>query len=147
MSFVNEYISPEDFDRYRIDLLNQRPRNTVGTAPSGVWTIDRSTDTWLRRFCEETDPTAPNARLTGVSLWDFHWGGEVMEIKLLLEDANRVPKNGMRRKKLLELEMSSTLARFQWQVLLDLDVALNTYLNGGAASDDAILSILPVQRL
>lgn len=144
MAFVNEYISTGDFKKYHFNELNKRPKRANGTAPSDVWTIDRESNIWLRQFYAEIDPKDPKGDLTGITVWDFFWQKDLMQVKLLSLEAGRdeKKKHCWERKKLLEIEMSVSMAQFQLQALRDLKSALIAYKDAGIRSEAKTYSLV-----
>lgn len=84
MTFVNEYITPEDNEKYGIDELNKLYQGIFLPMASGdSWTIDRERDCYLRfvklgRICEEGGEER-------ISYFSFYWNGVVRVIRLLSE--------------------------------------------------------------
>ena len=143
MKFVNEYISAQDFNKYHFDVLNRRPKKTSGTPPADAWTIDRDANIWLRQFYAETGKSASQDGFTGVSVWDFYWRDDLMQVKLLSLAARiNVERHFSARKKLLEIEMSAAMVKYQSQAIRDLEEALNAYKDGGVHSEAKSFSLV-----
>jgi hypothetical protein len=73
MAFVNEYISPEDRERYRLADFEKR---LFTINPQDSWAIDRERDIFLRVIRPATrgsEPGDPNARFE--KDFQFHWKG------------------------------------------------------------------------
>ena len=141
MAFVNEYIPEEDFEKYDFKSLNIRPKEMSGTAPASDWTIDREADIWLRQFYVESDHTAPQGGFTGISVWDFHWKGHLMLVKLLsIETGGGVRQHCWSTKKLLSIDIPSEIEDQRAQILRDLELALTAYKDGGALSKSTSFS-------
>lgn len=83
MAFVNEYISPEDRQKYGIDELNKFYHRMFLPMGSGnSWTIDRQKNCYLRfvrqgRYCEEGEER--------ISYFSFYWNGLVRVIRFQSE--------------------------------------------------------------
>jgi hypothetical protein len=73
MTFVNEYITPEDRERYQLEAFEKR---FFRINPSLDWAIDRDRDMFLRVIqfeARKTEPADPNARFE--IDFQFHWKG------------------------------------------------------------------------
>lgn len=144
MAFINEYISARDFNKYKFNELNKRPKRANGTAPSDVWTIDREANIWLRQFYAEIDPKNPKGDLTGITVWDFYWQKDLMQVKLLSLEAGRdkEKEHCWARQRLVEIEMSVSMAIFQLHALRDLKSALIAYKDAGIRSEAKTYSLV-----
>lgn len=141
MAFVNEYIPAEDFKKYDFDKLNRRPKETSGTAPADDWTIDREADVWLREFYTEMDHTAPQGGYTGVSAWDFYWKGTLMLVKVkAVAGGGGVGLPSWSKKKLLSINIPTTLEGRRGEILRDLALAFTAYKDGGVLSSSSSYS-------
>ena len=84
MAFVNEYISPEDRQKYDIDELNKFYHRMFLPMGSGnSWTIDRERNCYLRfvklgRWCEEGGEER-------ISYFSFYWNDVVRVIRFQSE--------------------------------------------------------------
>lgn len=73
MPFINEYVSNNDINRFKLDeLLNGYLNTTVSYKHN--WIVDKDTDTWLLPIKKLNDPE---------SLWVLHYKNTDIEIKLL----------------------------------------------------------------
>ena len=73
MAFVNEYISPEDRERYQLEAFEKR---LFSINPQDSWAIDRERNIFLRVINPEarkSEPGDPDARLE--IDFQFHWNG------------------------------------------------------------------------
>ena len=73
MAFVNEYISPEDRERYRLADFESK---LFTINPQDDWAIDREHDIFLRVIrpaARKSEPGDPNARFEVD--FQFHWKG------------------------------------------------------------------------
>jgi hypothetical protein len=73
MAFVNEYISPQDRKRYRLDDFEKR---LFMINPGPDWAIDRERDIFLRIITPHArgaEPGDPNSRFEDD--FQFHWKG------------------------------------------------------------------------
>lgn len=88
MAFVNEYISPEDRELYRLEAFEKR----LGTInPQRSWTIDRDRDIFLRIINPEarkSEPGDPDARYE--KDFQFHWKGYDYLVSTRLLDAQEL---------------------------------------------------------
>lgn len=125
MSFVNEHISQEDRQRYRINEIDKKLR---GKAPARDWTIDRERDIYLRML----DPGILADGPTGRSAWHLYWHGEVIEIDLQIMKTEGEP-GGSRHghKKLISIEIPESIEEKHEEIERDLREALIAYKDGG----------------
>ncbi len=70
MSFINEFISDADFQKYH--LKNVDDRILVGRMRSDNWTIDRERDIYLRQVYRGKED------FTHITKWTFLWDGYVL---------------------------------------------------------------------
>ena len=73
MTFVNEYISPEDVEKYHIKEIDERFFK-AHHKPS--WTIDRERNIWLRYM------TKGHEEFTNHWKFAFYWKGRLLDIEL-----------------------------------------------------------------
>jgi hypothetical protein len=74
MAFVNEYISPEDRERYRLADFESMLRFTI--SPQDWWAIDRAQNIFLRLIrpaARKSEPGDSDARFE--KDFQFHWKG------------------------------------------------------------------------
>lgn len=79
VTFVNEYITPEDAEKYHLAEIDAQFR---GGSESRDWTIDRERDIYLRNLSWEREE---EARYEGY--WTFYWKGTPPTVRLDLLDA------------------------------------------------------------
>jgi hypothetical protein len=138
MTFVNEYIPETDYKKYDFDGLNKRPKEHSGTTPTDFWAIDREADIWLRKFYTEMDHTALRGGYTGISVWDFYWKGHLMLIKIkAIAGGGGVGLPSWSRKKLLNINLPTTLEDRREGILKDLESAFAAYKDGGVLSSSS----------
>jgi hypothetical protein len=85
MAFVNEYISPEDRERYRLADFEKR---FFTINPQDDWAIDRERNIFLRVIRPEarkSEPGDPNGRFEND--FQFHWKGYDYFVSTSREDA------------------------------------------------------------
>jgi hypothetical protein len=141
MAFVNEYIPKVDYKKYDFDGLNKRQTECSGSTPADFWTIDREADIWLREFYVETDHTAPLGGYTGVSVWDFYWKGHLMLAKITaIAGGGGVGLPSWSIKKLLSINLPTTLEDRLEEILRDLESAFAAYKDGGVLSSSSSYS-------
>ena len=128
MPFVNEYISPEDAEKY---CLRDIDAKVIGRNESRDWTIDRSRDIYLRNVA-----MGRNEDTKHESLWTFYWKGSLLTLRLDLrggQGAAGAP--GWSHWLLVYINGSeglpSPLAPHRQNVLDDLQQALTAYKDGG----------------
>lgn len=136
MSFINEYISPEDYEKYRLSEVDDR----FGGAASEQWTIDRNRAIYLRvvhrgreEFCSQTT-------------WSFYWKGTLLTLRLdLLDHRGARGEPGWSHWELVRLNGShglpENLKEEKDLVLKDLQEALTTYKGFGVFSKNTDYSI------
>jgi len=138
MPFVNEYISPEDAEKYALAEIDAQLR---AGGISQQWTIDRERDIYLRivsRGHEEEDRHE--------SLWSFYWKGTPLLLRLDLLDAGGkrggaawshwglIFINGSRG---LPLQLKDS----RQTILEDLRQALSAYKDAGVLSKSTEFSV------
>jgi hypothetical protein len=79
VNFVNEYISPEDVDRYHLEEIDEQ--FVVGGVYARDWTIDRAQDVYLRIAARGREDCRNQIE------WTFYWKGDLLILRLELLDA------------------------------------------------------------
>jgi len=75
MSFVNEIISTQDFEKYKIQEIDKKV-GPVGFTSARDWTIDRERDIYIRCVRRGREETRSQ---TG---WTFYWKGHLLWVQL-----------------------------------------------------------------
>jgi hypothetical protein len=127
MSFVNEYISAEDFEKYQLREIDQN--HVVGGVNARQWTVDRWSDSYLRRLTRGREEWAH------VSDWTFRWSGADYTLHFHLVGASGRPwEPGSIKWALIRVngqDAPSRLPEPQPEFLRDLKSALTVYKDGG----------------
>lgn len=135
MTFVNEYIQKDDFEKYNFAELNRRLKKGGGTRND--WTIDRQADIWLRKFYTESNHTEPDGGYTGVSAWDYYWKGSLMFVEIEdVASGGGYGKPRWSRKKLLSINIPVALEPERTRIIANLVDAFTTYRGAGVLGDD-----------
>jgi len=135
MAFVNEYIPKEDWDKYKFNDLNSRPRS-AGSSPCRFWVIDRSSNIWLRKFSTSFDWTEKDGGFSGVSTWDFYWKGHLLTVILRTLDSSSSPeKEYFTKKKLESINIPKDIKKDEDEIISDLIEALVIYKDAGVLSN------------
>ncbi len=81
MAFMNEFVSPEDVEKYHLAEIDKR--FIVGGTNARDWTIDRERDVYLRNVAHGGggDPDIRNQ-----TEWTMYWQGELLVLRLDLLD-------------------------------------------------------------
>lgn len=139
MPFVNEYISPEDAEKYALAEIDAQLR---AGGISRQWTIDRERDIYLRIVSRGREMEDRHE-----SLWSFYWKGTVLTIRLaLIAGDGRPGEPGMSHWRLKFLNGSRglppALQPYRTDILKDLEQALCAYKDGGIFSVNTDYSVL-----
>lgn len=131
MPFVNEYISPEDAEKY---CLRDIDAKVIGGNKSRDWTIDRDRNIYLRNVSMGRDEDTKHE-----SLWTFFWKGTPLTLRLDLIGGSGKPGNpGWSHWLLVYLNgtngLPPPLRDFKQDVLEDLRQALTAHKDGGVFS-------------
>lgn len=131
MPFVNEYISPDDARKF--DLEDRNAELATGTG-AGDWTIDHDRAIYLRHISRGRDIDTMHE-----SLWDFHWKGTSLTVRLDIVNATGRPGGAAwTHWRLVRLNgtngLPSLLKPYRHQILDDLTEALRAYKDNGVLS-------------
>ncbi|MEH6420747.1 hypothetical protein [Pseudomonas sp. CGJS7] len=134
MSFVNEFISDEDVEKYRIEEIDEKFVSNGTRARD--WTIDRDRDVYLRNVAigGGAEPELRN-RMS----WTLYWHGDLIVLRLdLISGGEDADGAGWAQWKLMWLNGSSGLPLHlkeqRTQILADLKDALTAYRSFGIYS-------------
>jgi hypothetical protein len=134
MGFVNEFIPPEDVERWGLAEIDER--FVVGGTRSRQWTIDREREIYLRNVARGGggDPDIRNQ-----TIWTFYWQGTPLTVRLDLLDGRGGPgEPGWSHWKLVWVNGSHGLPEWLEQktseFLCDLKSALTAYKSAGVYS-------------
>jgi len=131
MPFVNEYISPEDAEKYRLKDIDAK---LIGGNKSRDWTIDRERGIYLRNVSMGRDVDTKHE-----SLWTLYWKGAELALRLDIVAASGIPGGAASTHwRLMQLNgtrgLPAELKNQQQQILADLKEALRAYKDNGVLS-------------
>lgn len=134
MAFVNEFISPDDIEKYNLEKIDET--FVVGGTRARDWTIDRERDIYLRNVAVGSGPDPDERNQTK---WTFYWKGTALTLRLDLLDGYGAPgEPGWSHWKLVWLNgnegLPAHLRPHAEQILQDLREALLTYKDFGVYS-------------
>jgi hypothetical protein len=134
MAFVNEFIPPEDVEKYQLAEIDKR--FVVGGTSSRQWTIDRRRDVYLRNVARGGggDPDIRNQ-----TEWTLYWHGDLLVLRLdLLEGRGQQGEPGWSHWRLVWFCGTSGLPAHlksqKTQILDALKEALTAYQGAGVYS-------------
>lgn len=135
MSFVNEYISPGDVEKYGLEEID---RQFIGGTRARDWTIDRERGMYLRNV---SIGAGGDPDFRGQTLWTFYWQGTPLTVRLdLLDGGGEAGESGWSRWKLVYVNGSfglpASLTNKKHEFLHDLRESLTAYRGGGVFSAD-----------
>ena len=141
MAFVNEFIPPEDVEKYGIKAIDEK--FVVGRTRARDWTIDRDRDIYLRNVAmgAGADPDFRNQ-----TTWTFYWHGDLLYLRLdLLEGRGERGGPGWSHWKLIRINGSNGLPAHLKsdgaEILEDLTEAMNAYRDFGVYSSSTDYSV------
>ena len=131
MSFINEFISPEDVEAYGIKEIDKQ--FIVGGTNARDWTIDRDRDIYLRNVANGRE------EFRSETIWTFWWHNQLLTLQLnLIEASGGRGEPGWSHWKLMWVNDGSglpgTLKDRQSEFLDDLKAALTAYSGAGICS-------------
>ncbi|MCW4454506.1 hypothetical protein OK348_06825 [Flavobacterium sp. MXW15] len=131
MPFVNEYIPPEDEEKYRLAEIDAKFN---GGNRTRQWTIDRERDIYFRNLSRGREEETRHQ-----SIWTFYWKGTPLTLRLDLLDAwGKVGEPGGGHWRLVFLNgtngLPPALKGHRQAILDDLKQALLAYKDGGVFS-------------
>jgi hypothetical protein len=111
MAFINEYVSPEDFEKYGLKEIN---RKCYMGNDFNDWTIDKERDIYLRWIGQGPPPIDP--------FWHFHlyWHGALFKVFIGHGGANHL-------RSLVDMELPKELEPHKEEVIGDLKEALQAF--------------------
>ena len=136
MTFVNEFISDADVDKYGLKAIDEK--FIVGGTRSRQWTIDRERDIYLRNVARGggNEPEIRNQ-----TQWSFYWKGHMLYLRLdHMGSGTDADGTGWTRWRMIWLNGSNGLPHqlkpLQSKILADLEQALTAYRSAGKYSKD-----------
>lgn len=138
MPFVNEYISPEDAEKYHLAEIDAK---FIGGNKSRDWTIDRERDIYLRNVSMGRDEDTQHE-----GLWTFYWKGTPLTLRLdLLHATGKRGGAAWSHWRLVRLNgtngLPSALKGHTQAILDDLRYALLAHKDGGVFSKSTDFTI------
>lgn len=134
MAFVNEFVPPEDAEKYRLAEIDKR--FVVGGTHARDWTIDRERDVYLRNVAHGggAEPEIRNQ-----TEWTLYWHGDQLVLRLdLLEGRGEHGELGWSHWRLVWVCGTSGLPAHlksqRTQILDTLKEALTVYQGAGVYS-------------
>ncbi len=125
MAFVNEYIPPEDVEKYHIKEIDKQ---FFKGHYKPDWTIDRERDIWLRYMTKDHEDFANH--------WTFalYWKGRLLSIELELSGGGKNRGEQWRNYKIVRLGLGSALKAHETEIKADLKEALVAFRDAGVHS-------------
>src|SRR5689334_23273449 len=129
MTFINEYISPEDKEKFGI--AEQNNKYIVGGTNSSQWTIDKERNIYLRQVARVTR----EAEHYGEQTWTLFWEGELIEIGIdNIENTGGLGEPCWSHLKIRYINLPAHLEQRRAEVIECLREALLAYKDGGVYS-------------
>ena len=126
MAFVNERISSENIEKYKIKEFDDK--NYKGHYKP-QWTVDHERDIYLRYLYSDREEYCNR------DTYVLYWHGEFVFVKVEIDGGGIREKAAWRRYKLLKLTLPEALKGYETEVLADLKEAFIVYKNLGISSD------------
>lgn len=142
MAFVNEFIPPEDVEKYGLKAIDAK--FVMGCTNARDWTINRERDIYLRNVANGGGPD-PDSR--NQTKWTFYWRGTPLFLRLdLMGGGGGRGEPGWSHWKLVWLNGSNGLPKHlkphKAQILEELKEALTAYKDFGAYSSNTDYHII-----
>jgi len=138
MTFINEYIPEEDFEKYKLKEIDS---HFHPSSKSRQWTVDRGRDIYLRRLSRGREEYAHE------SWWSFYWHGELLSLQLDVLRAGGEPDKpawtdwSLRRIAVFnDHKLPEHLKEKLPEIVSDLKAALTAYKDGGVFSQSTSYS-------
>ena len=125
MTFVNEYISPEDVEKYHIKEIDKQ---FFKGHHKPSWTIDREHNIWLRYM------TTGHEEFANHWTFSFFWKEKLMDAEFEVTGGGHRSGNGWRHYKLRRFVLSSALKPLEPEIIADLKEALIAFRDFGVRS-------------
>ncbi|PZO65194.1 MAG: hypothetical protein DI635_03935 [Pseudoxanthomonas suwonensis] len=136
MTFVNEFISDADVDKYGLKAIDEK--FIVGGTRARDWTIERERGIYLRNVAigGGNEPEIRNQ-----TQWSFYWKGHMLYLRLdHMGSGTDADGTGWTRWRMIWLNGSNGLPHqlkpLQSKILADLEQALTAYRSAGKYSKD-----------
>ncbi len=127
MTFINEYISDEDREKFDIDEIDKR--FIVGGVYAGDWTINRDSNIYLRVVSRGRE------EMSHQSKWTLYWKGVLIELELdNISTSGRAGGDRHGHKLLRRINIPDQLEAKYEEIIEDLREALTVYKDGGVFS-------------
>jgi len=116
MAFVNEFVSPEDFEKFGFKELNRKLRMMDEETN---WTVDKERDIYIRRISQ----LGPSY---GYEHFHMYWHGALFKVFIIYGDNHLRSLKGM--------ELPKELEQHKSDIIDDLKEALKVMGDGGVFS-------------
>jgi hypothetical protein len=131
MAFVNAFTTPEDIEKYGLDLFDKRFH--LDAVDASQWTVDRERGLYLRIATIGGEEGQRQSR------WTFLWHKDLLFLVFeALEPGN---DRGLPHYRLRHLDLPFHLRRYRQDIADAIDEALAVYRHGGVHSQIASFSV------
>lgn len=134
MTFINEYIPEEDFEKYKLKEIDS---NYHPGTKARDWTVDRERDINLRQVSSGREEFAHE------TWWTLYWQGELLSLQLdVLDGSGKPGEPGWTHWSLRRIaafddhQLPVHLKEKLPEILSDLEDALTAYKDGGVFSQN-----------
>lgn len=119
MTFVNEIISEEDYEKYNLKQLDKR---LPWSSPTRCWTINRDENIWIRDYYTPID--RDEGCISGATIYDYWWKGTPLVVEATKSIVSDKIQDGIRYRinlyDIVSLTMPETLNEKQQEIISDL---------------------------
>src|SRR3990167_3733742 len=129
MTFINEFISDHDMDKYGIKELDRR---FLKLTHRPQWTKDKENDVFIREMAIGRE------EFSNQSDFAMYWKGSLILIRLEVTGGGERGGLGWSNYKLIKMELAEELETFRPDILNNLKEALSAFKDGGVYSTRAI---------
>lgn len=137
MAFVNEYISPQDIDSYRIKEIDKL--YIIGGTGSSQWTIDRDRNVYLRHVAHGSRDIEGFHR----GVWIFWFDKELIEIGIdILSATGGLTGPSSAHMAIRYINIPAHLEDRRAEIVDLLREALLAYKNGGVFASEFPFSLI-----
>lgn len=132
MAFVNAITTPEDIEKYGLDLFDKR--FYVNAVDTSQWTVDRERGLYLRIATIGEDGDGKRR-----SRWTFLWHRDL--VFLVFDAVEAGSDAGVRHYALRRLDLPFHLRRYREDIVTAIGEALSVYRQGGTHARAASFSV------
>ena len=125
MTFVNEYVSEEDFKKYGFEEID-RCYGKSNARPD--WTIDRENDVYLRWIVSGED------EFKNQHDFIFYWKETLIFVRLRISNGKVLGSRGWANWRLVIMNLPEELQEKKPEIIADLKAALTVYKDFGVYS-------------